>query len=117
MKTIEPLQAEDVDVAIAYPEGLERVFRQGLIDLTPWHLLDRDAAKQRLHGLRARYSVKYIPFARRQDNDDIACIDPTRPGHVAIVHDFASQGYERRRDFESFWDWFRVAVEDMITFE
>lgn len=117
MKKIELLYAEDVDVPLVYPDGLKRVFEQGLIDLTPWHMMDREAAKQRLRGLRERYKVKYVPFARRQDNDDIACIDHERPGHVVIVHDFAGEGYEQRRDFDSFWDWFRVAVEDMIVFE
>jgi hypothetical protein len=117
MKAIELLRAEDVDVPMVYPDGLERVFQQGLADLTPWHMMDREAAKQRLRGLRERYRAKYVPFARRQDNDDIACIDPERPGHVVIVHDFAGEGHERRRDFDSFWDWFRAAVEDMIIFE
>src|SRR5882672_298380 len=99
------------------PDGLEQVLKQGLVDLTPWHMMDREAAKQRLRGLRGRYSVKYVPFARRQDNDDIACLDPAQPGHVVVVHDFASEGYERRRAFDSFWDWFRAAIEDMIIFE
>jgi len=117
MKTIALLRGEDVDVPMVLPTGLERVVQQGLLNLAPWHIMDREAAKQRLHGLRERYKTKYVPFARRQDNDDIACIDPERPGHVVIVHDFASEGYELRRDFNSFWDWFRAAVEDMIIFE
>jgi hypothetical protein len=117
MKAIEWLRVEDLDVPMVYPDGLERVLEQGLFDLTPWHIMDREAAKQRLHGLRNRYKAKYVPFARRQDNDDIACIDPERSGHVVIVHDFAAEGYERRQDFDSFWDWFRAAVDDMIAFE
>lgn len=117
MSAIELLRAEDVDVPLEYPDGLQRVAQQGPTDLTPWHMMDREVARQRLHGLRGRYKAKYVPFARRQDNDDIACTDPERPGQVIVVHDFASEGYERRRDFDSFWDWFRAAVEDMILFE
>src|SRR5215831_19344452 len=116
MSAIELLHAEDLDVTLAYPEGLHRIAQQGLASLTPWHLMDRAAAIQRLQGLRVRYTAKYVPFARRQDNDDIACFDPARPGNVILVHDFSSEGYERRRDFDSFWDWFRAAVEDMILF-
>lgn len=111
------LHAEDLDVSIHYPAGLARLFKQGLIDLTPWHLMDRDLAKRRLRGLRERYKRMYVPFAWRQDNDDIACLDPERPDAVVIVHDFASEGFERRDEFASFWDWFRSAVEEMITFE
>jgi hypothetical protein len=117
MKQIELLRPEDLDVDVAYPEGIGRVLAHGLVDLTPWHMMDRELAKQRVRGLRERYRRKYVPFARRQDNDDIACIDPERPGRVVIVHDFASEGYELRQEFESFWDWFRAAVEDMIVFE
>lgn len=117
MSAIELLRPEDVDVPFAYPDGLQGIVQQGLANLTPWQLMDRETAKQRLQELRGRYKAKYVPFARRQDNDDIACIDPARPGHVILVHDFASEGSERRRDFDSFWDWFRAAIEDMILFE
>jgi hypothetical protein len=117
MKGSYVLRPEDVDVSMVYPDELRRLLHQGLVDLSPWHMMDRDAVKQRLHGLRERYKVKYVPFARRQDNDDIACLDPERPGHVVVVHDFADEGYERRREFDSFWDWLRAAVEDMIAFE
>lgn len=34
-----------------------------------------------------------------------------------MVHDFAAEGWERRKRFSSFWDWFRAAVEDMVLFE
>lgn len=111
------LEPSDLDVQVQWPEGLLRVVKQNLVNLTPWHLMPRDVAAKRLHGLRQRYSQKYVPFAYRQDNDDIACVDPARPDEIVIVHDFASEGSERRQHFDSFWAWFRVAVEDMIIFE
>ena len=117
MKDFELLNPDDVDVNLAYPDGLLRAVEQQLLDLTPWHLMDRETAKKRLSGLRERYERKYVPFALRQDSDDMACIDPAIPEHVVIVHDFASEGYERRQEFTSFWDWFRAAIEDMISFE
>ena len=117
MKLVELLQPEDLNLKVEYPAGIERVIKQGLVELSPWHIMDRELAKQRLHGLRERYQKMYVPFAWRQDNDDIACLEVERPGRVVIVHDFASEGYERRQEFPSFWDWFRAAVEDMIAFE
>lgn len=117
MKAIEWLRAEDLDLPMTHPDGLQRVLKQRLLELTPWHIMDREAAKRRLHGLRTRYKAQYVPFAQRQDNDDIACFDPGRSDHVVIIHDFASEGYERRQEFESFWDWFRAAIDDMIHFE
>ena len=111
------LSLSDLDVPLTWPEGLVRIVSQNLVDLTPWHVMPRDLALTRLRGLRQRYSRQYVPFAYRQDNDDIACIDPARPDEVVIVHDFASDGFELRQRFDSFWAWFRVAVDDMITFE
>jgi len=117
MKSADLLRTEDLDVQIVYPDGIERLLNQGIKDLTPWHMMDREHARQKLRGLRERYVRKYVPFASRQDTDDIACLDPELPGRVFIVHDFASEGYELRQEFESFWDWFRAAIEDMIEFE
>ena len=113
-KLFEP---SDLDVPVKLPGGLLRIVNQNLVDLTPWHVMPRDLAVKRLHGLRQRYSRKYVPFARRQDNDDLACIDPARPEEIVIVHDFASEGTELRKRFDSFWDWFRAAVEEMVLFE
>jgi hypothetical protein len=117
MSALPILLPEDLDITIAIPEGLERLNRQHILDLTPWHLMPRELALKRLHGLRQRYASKYVPFARRQDNDDLACLDPAIPGGVIVVHDFAAETTERRRQFPNFWDWFRAAVEDMISFE
>jgi len=117
MNATELLEPEDLDIKVEYPAGIARVIKQGLVDLTPWHIMGRELAKKRLRGLRERYRGNYVPFAWRQDNDDIACLEVDRPGRVVIVHDFASEGHERRQEFPSFWDWFRGAVEDMIAFE
>lgn len=111
------LEPSDLDVSVKWPEGLLRIVQQGLVDLTPWQVMSREVALKRLSGLRQRYSRKYVPFAHRQDNDDIACIDPSRLDEIVIVHDFASAGSEARQRFDSFWDWFRAAVEDMALFE
>jgi hypothetical protein len=36
---------------------------------------------------------------------------------VVVIHDFASPGWEQRREYRDFWAWFHVAVEDMFDFE
>jgi hypothetical protein len=47
----------------------------------------------------------------------VACWDLAQ-GNIVIVHDYAAPGWERRRpEFATFYDWFRQAVEDCITFE
>ena len=115
--SIELLHSADFDVAVVLPAELRRVVSQGINNIAPWHIMDRDLAKKRMGGMRARYRTRYVPFARRQDNDDLACLDPGVPGQVVIVHDFASDGSERATTYGTFWDWFRAAVEEMIAFE
>jgi hypothetical protein len=115
--TVNILQPDDLDVAITVPAGLLRVVEQHLVDLTPWHIMPAELARKRLQGLRQRYSKKYVPFARRQDNDDLAVINPELPDRIMVIHDFADEGSEVIAEFPSFWDWFRAAVEDMVAFE
>jgi hypothetical protein len=117
MNGVNVLEPNDLDVKVKLPDGLVRIVEQNLVNLTPWHVMPRELAVKRLHGLRQRYSRKYVPFARRQDNDDLACIDPEAPETVVVVHDFSSEGNELRQRFDSFWDWFRSAVEQMIDFD
>lgn len=100
------------------PAPFHRLLDQSLTDLTPWHLMSPTEMAQRLSGLQRRYpSRELCPFARRQDNDDVACWEGGRPGEVVVIHDFASAGREDRQRYTSFWDWFRSAIEDMIEFE
>jgi hypothetical protein len=113
-KVFDPVR---LGVEVTVPEGLMRIVEQGLLDLTPWHIMRTEDVVERLGGLRERYSTKYVPFARRQDNDDLACMDAAHPGKVVIVHDFASEGFELRETYEAFWDWFRIAIEEMIAFD
>ena len=110
------LRPADVGLALPLPAELERLVVLNLINLEPWHVMPRDEARTRFDGLRSRYQRTYFPFARRGDNDDIACLDPSQPGAVTVVHDFASAGSEARTIHETFWDWFRAAIEDMIEF-
>jgi hypothetical protein len=97
-----------------YPPEFCRTVVFGLVDLEPWVMLRAAAVRWHADGLSSRYAgSSYWPFARRRDNDDIACWEvPDRT--VIIIHDFASPGWERRRRFDGFDDWLRLAVEDFI---
>ena len=86
-----------------------------LVDLDLWYLMNKEQVEIRIKGLKDRYPQrKLIPFARRDDGDDIACFEVGKENRVQIIHDFASAGYEQRKEHECFWDWFRDAVEEMI---
>src|SRR5512142_2968684 len=93
-----------------YPDEFLRAVRQCLVDLTPWHVMERDAVLARMEGLRHRYTEReLVPFARRQDNDDVACWERDRMAAVVVIHDFSSAGSETRAVYGDLWSWFRVA--------
>lgn len=115
---IDLLDEKERPQGFEYPAQFLRAAGLGLVNLEPWYLLVGGPLRQALLGLRERYAARQlVPFARRQDNDDLACWDLTQPPTVVIIHDFASPGWEERRRFQDFWAWFRAAVEDMIEFE
>lgn len=98
------------------PIELQKVIGLELINLKPWEILNDERIVFKNNGIKERYGYKdFIAFAIRLDNDDVACWDVNNK-KVTIIHDYASPGWERRKTFKTFWDWFRQAVEDMIEF-
>lgn len=98
-----------------YPKSFMKIIELNLVDFDFWYLMSSEQVEIRIKGLKERYpDRKLIPFARRDDNDDIACFDIEKNNKVQIIHDFASVGYEQRREYDTFWDWFKVAIQEMI---
>lgn len=98
-----------------YPREFLKIVELNLVDLDIWYLMPKEQLEIRMRGLKNRYPErKLIPFARRDDNDDIACFEVGKGNKVQIVHDFASAGYEQRKEYDCFWNWFKDAVEEMI---
>lgn len=101
-----------------YPPAFVRLVQQGLIDLTPWHIMTGEQALERACGLATRYPARSLfPFAFRQDTDDVACWTMGLGEQVMVIHDFASPGWEIEVEHNDTWSWFRSAVEDMIDWE
>jgi hypothetical protein len=111
------LGVSDLPEGFSYPPEFIRVVELGLTNLEPWWILTGDLLRDRYSGLVLRYPARsLVPFARRQDNDDVACWD-AREGKLLIIHDFASPGGEVRHEFPNFYAWLRQAVEDLIEFD
>jgi hypothetical protein len=111
------LTARDLPPGFSYPPEFIRVLDHGLTDIEPWWIIEGERLRIRFSGLRERYpSRTLVPFALRQDNDDVACWD-VAGGNVTIIHDFASPGWEQRAELTDFYAWFRRAIEDFIDFE
>lgn len=111
------LSLVDLPHGFSYPASFIRVVELGLVDLEPWLILEGGLLHDRYRGLEARYpGRRLVPFARRQDNDDVACWQVGEQ-QVLIIHDFADPGREVRETLPSFYDWLRRAIDDLIDFE
>lgn len=98
-----------------YPAEFVKIVELNLIDFEMWYLMSNEQVDIRIKGLKSRYPNRnLIPFARRDDNDDIACFEVGKGKSVQIIHDFASEGFEQRKEYGCFWDWFRDAIDEMI---
>lgn len=99
----------------SFPREFLRIVNLNLVNFDWWYLLNKEHMEFRIKQLKERYPHrKLIPFARRDDGDDIACFEVGKGDKVQIVHDYSSPGYEQRKEYACFWDWFRDAIEEMI---
>lgn len=99
----------------AYPDGYKKLKVLNLIDFDYWYFIPDNQMEKRFIGLRERYSNrKYIPFARRDDNDDIACFEVGKGEKVYIIHDFSNEGFEERKCYDNIWGWLRDAIDELI---
>lgn len=115
---IEILDNAELPEGFQYPKDFLRLIELGMVNYDVWYFFDKNSIRIRYEGLQKRYPYRnLIPFARRGDNDDIACFELNKGETVQIIHDFASAGYEQRQVYEKFWDWFREAIEEMINFD
>jgi len=118
MKSLDLLSEVELPKGFNYPRQFNHILELGLTELQPWYLLGGKPLRAAMAGLAQRYpDRRLIPFARRQDNDDIACWQDGSNEEVFIIHDFASSGWEQRGRFTCFYDWLRRAIEDLIEFD
>lgn len=112
------LPSEDLPDGFTYPREFQRLIECGLVNLEPWQILTGQDLRQKLAGLTERYPRRsLVPFAQRQDNDDVACWDTLQPGSVLIVHDFASPGWELQGQFPDTRAWLRQAFADFVDWD
>lgn len=110
------LSVADLPAKFVYPPEFVRVVELRLTQLEPWWIIEGEPLRDRHKGLQQRYPGRtLVPFAVRQDQDDVACFVPDGK-QVVIVHDFADPGYERRDELADFNAWLRRAVDDLIEF-
>ncbi|WP_146362206.1 hypothetical protein [Arthrobacter yangruifuii] len=94
----------------------------GIFDLHPWFLLHGEAqARRAQHIEKVLPGWGIIPFARRTDNDDVACWTGSK---VVVIDDWDvwpdENGMPIRRvgrEYASMEEWFLAAARDFIEFD
>lgn len=118
--TFAELRLDEVELPewFEYPTSFKRIVRLELVDLEPWYIMNGARVEERMESLKTRYPTRdLIPFARRDDNDDLACWERGKGEMVVVIHDYSRPGEEEIRAFATFWDWFRSAIDEMIEFD
>jgi hypothetical protein len=111
------LPEHELPRGFTYPRQYRRLVEVGLVNVEPWYVLQGAALRELSSELARRYPTRaLVPFARRQDNDDVACWEAGSEA-VHIVPDFASPGWEQRARYAGLDDWLRAAIEAYIEFE
>ena len=73
---MEIFNAKEIYENYSYPEEFIKIVDLNLVDLDLWYLMNKEQVEIRIKGLKDRYPQrKLIPFARRDDGDDIACFE------------------------------------------
>jgi hypothetical protein len=112
------LHPDRCPAGFSYPRAFRSVVEHGLTNLEPWHIIDGEESLRYAFALKARYpSRNLFPFAKRQDNDDIACWEIGDAVQVYLIHDFADSPWEQRAVFPAFSDWLKQALDDYIEFD
>jgi hypothetical protein len=112
---------------ISIPLPLRWLIAHGITSLTPWHFLaDRD----RVAALRAEYCAETadgrdcLPFAVRQDCDDVAAFvvsngritDTVVDVHLTYSRGPAMEVFPHEQTYKTFWAWLKSAVDDSADF-
>jgi hypothetical protein len=95
---------------LTYPAELADLVSAGRVKLTPWHICKIDAVRWDLIHLKNRLGRDLVPFAHRQDREDLACFEKGRGQEILIIHDNTDPGWENEGSYPSFHDWLQ-AVE------
>ena len=84
--------------------------------LQPWHYL----GKEKIFWIHEKWQnnlpYKLLAFAKRQDNDEIACFifdDESGSVKVAIIQGWTSNGFALLITFEDFWSWLKHVIDDI----
>ena len=101
-----------------FPPSYIKIAEAGSMNAEHWFLLSNEHMRGIYPGLRFRYRKrKLVPFAKRDDCDDLACFEIGKGGRVFVIHDYADAGWEQRQEYDTFWEWYIAAISEKMNEE
>lgn len=106
-----------------FPSGYQWLVKRGLVgfapntQLQPWYFLEADnifdAAQKWSDGVLSDRPL--MVFAKRQDNDDLACFyyKSRETPKVAIIEGWIGNNYDVVAIYDSFWEWLKAIIDDI----
>lgn len=107
---------------IHFPIGYRWLNKKNIIgtnefsQLEPWFYLDKDKCflvNEKWPGI---INYRLFAFAKRQDNDEIACFKINDAGlceGVCLINGWTPGGFDIIKYYPSFWDWVHLVVQDI----
>src|SRR4051812_49188143 len=87
---------------LEYPQQLHELVSSGRMPLVPWHFSTAESAVADWLRFRSHLCRELVPFAHRQDREDLACFEKGKGDQVVIIHDNTDPGWEDEGGFPSF---------------
>jgi hypothetical protein len=97
---------------LAYPVEFVEMVMLGRVKLVPWKLYKAEGSLRTHNRFKTHLGRDLVPFAHRQDREDLACFERGKGHAVMIIHDNTDPGYEDEGSFLTFTDWLRAAEEE-----
>lgn len=114
---IDLLSEKDLPEGFKYPADFLWIVNLPITNLKPWIFHSGIGLQKRFEGIKERYpNRKLIPFAFRQDCDEVACWDLHDKGRIKVIEDFSRANIAEDIVYDTFFDWLQQAMHDMIEF-
>jgi hypothetical protein len=113
----ELLKETELPNGFKYPDEFIWMLDLPITNLKPWIFHSGVGLKSRYEGIKKRYPKRsLIPFAFRQDCDEVACWDLEDNNKVKIIEDFTRANPNEDVIYDNFFQWLKQAIVDMIDF-
>lgn len=114
---IELIEESKLPLGFKYPKEFLWTLDLPLTNLKPWIIHSGVGLKSRYEGMKKRYPDRLlIPFAFRQDCDEVACWDLKDNNKVKIIEDYTRANPNEDVIYNDFFDWLKQAIDEMIDF-